>query len=720
MKNALVIVTIVLLTIGCASQAEQPSASAAAPNKSVEAARVTPAQPPELTVAKSEPAISASAEPRSYDGSKEPVESWNAPKVPGKLLHRWQYVSENSATLYWQSENPSTSYIEYGETSKYGLRTGTTTMPPREFFTGIFDRPYYTQFHRLRGLEPDKTYHYRIISMGRNGTKVFGQDQTLATKKIEGAIYFPAEDAESPYILDKSDVTYILTKDIRTGGTAIIYAGKGNVTIDLNGHTVTYNKFPSGEPVHGVQVKPWWKKNVKLVNGNIVQGWGKTAKSAPIRARAADGMEVAGIEATWIGPDCHGIDWREARNCFNHHNVFFDKGTKITNRHQGLDVVHGGVTSMYNLVRRARHRGLQGKVETAFNEIYMDTWATNARACSGLKPHDNKIFGTGYMVQGVAYGWGDDTEPKEIYNNHIELVGGEVSGRSREYGADKPYCNLAGLRVTMYDFKGENFNFHDNTVIIHGKYATKMRGIWLSPTMKTSNIVFKNNYIKTVAYDTTVLGGRDSHTSVSISGSSGEVGDQAPSVFEGNTFVSNICNVRFAESYGAGCNIHLLNNKFVRLPGRDDYRTAELGWWVCETFGNIFRDTTFGGGASFEDIVFKGGKEKLTGKDAEGSFGKLNARRDFTVEWTLSVTTAPGAQVRVKDTTGQDVFDGVTDAEGKLSVPLAQYKMIADGDKGAPARKEVFTPHTVTVTSDGKTVLKNVTMDAKKDIEFPL
>ena len=155
-----------------------------------------------------------------------PVESWNAPKVPGKLLYEWQYVSENSATLYWQSENPSTSYVEYGLTDKYGKKTPTTEMPPREFFKGTFDRPCYTQFHRLTGLEPEKTYHSRPGSMGMDGNTVVGNDQPLTTRKIANAIYFPAEGAKAPYVLEKSDVTYVLTGDITADGTAIIFKGR--------------------------------------------------------------------------------------------------------------------------------------------------------------------------------------------------------------------------------------------------------------------------------------------------------------------------------------------------------------------------------------------------------------------------------------------------------------------------------------------------------------
>ena len=133
----------------------------------------------------------------------------------------------------------------------------------------------------------------------------------------------------------------------------------------------------------------------------------------------------------------------------------------------------------------------------------------------------------GYIAIGVGYGWGDSLEPKEIHHNDIEMVARKITGRSKEYGDSS---NLSGLRVTMYRFRGENFNFHDNTVIIHGRHANQMRGIWISPTMKTKNIIFKNNYIKTIAYPTTQLGNRRGAASISIAGSPGKTPDQPPTI----------------------------------------------------------------------------------------------------------------------------------------------------------------------------------------------
>ena len=47
------------------------------------------------------------------------------------------------------------------------------------------------------------------------------------------------QQGAGPYILSSSDTTYILDTDVTVNGTAFVFGGK-DITLDLNGHTVTY------------------------------------------------------------------------------------------------------------------------------------------------------------------------------------------------------------------------------------------------------------------------------------------------------------------------------------------------------------------------------------------------------------------------------------------------------------------------------------------------
>jgi hypothetical protein len=139
---------------------------------------------------------------------------------------------------------------------------------------------------------------------------------------------------------------------------------------------------------------------------------------------------------------------------------------------------------------------------------------------------------------------------------------------------------------------------------------------------------------------------------------------------------------------------------------------------VLDSYGHEFLDSSFEGGAGYDKVKFAGGLEPLNAKDAEG-FGKYKAFRDFTVKWTLTLKAPAGSSVTVKDKNGKEVFTGKVDRAGSLDIPLAQYKQEATGDmKNGESRKIDYTPHTVSVTVDGRTMTRSVTMDRKWEIEI--
>jgi len=202
-------------------------------------------------------------------------------------------------------------------------------------------------------------------------------------------------------------------------------------------------------------------------------------------------------------------------------------------------------------------------------------------------------------------------------------------------------------------------------------------------------------------------------------------GKDAPVVlYKGNTFISNICNIRLAESYGSSGNQHFVDTTIVRVAGDPRYKTIRCGWWVIPTSGNVFVDTTFKGGGGLDVVSFEGGPWKLTGKDAR-THGHLKGERDFTVKWTLTITTAPGATITIKDKSGKEAFAGKAGGDGRASVVLSQYLHQGKGAKGegttpSDSEKILLTPHTVTAEKNGRASTKRITMDAKKELNLPL
>ena len=89
----------------------------------------------------------------------------------------FRHVSETSACIGWETNLPARSHVEYGPTAEYGSKTADE------------ERPFYMHVHYLKGLEPGKTYHYRLVSVDERGNRIAGPDATLTPRKIEGAIY---------------------------------------------------------------------------------------------------------------------------------------------------------------------------------------------------------------------------------------------------------------------------------------------------------------------------------------------------------------------------------------------------------------------------------------------------------------------------------------------------------------------------------------------------
>ncbi|HUU43668.1 MAG TPA: fibronectin type III domain-containing protein, partial [Planctomycetota bacterium] len=637
----------------------------------------------------------------------------------------WKHVSETSACVAWETNLPARGHVEYGETPACGK---STTADERHF---------YLHTHYLRDLKPDTVYHFRLVSVDERGNRVTSTDRTFRTVKLAGAIRIPDDVKGPPFTLDRAGAAYLVTRDIVCDASAFNVTAP-NVTLDLNGHTVTYNdkagamdevgggyiRYATSGPV-GMRIAYSGRPVKLLVNGEIRQGKGAASggaggmQSAPVCGGAID--EVAGMTFRYNGPQVSGVVGSTRREF--HHNVILDEGTKIINRHMGCSASRATAPDTHhNLVKRCRHRGFDGVGNAEFhhNEVYGDSWDTNAAGVMyygdrNVKCHGNRFFGRGYMFIGVAV-VSKDCRNIDVRENFIHLVGEEANLRSDEYGA---MCNMSGLRFTPYGGAADDILFEKNVISLVGRGGSKLRGLWACPTPTSRNVRWIGNTVKVVA---------DAETSenaqcVCVNGSAR--GTDAPVVlYEGNTFISNACNVRLAESYGASGNQRFVGNTLVRVGNDPRYHTVRCGWWVMPTTGNLFVDTTFKGGAGFDKVSFEGGPWKLSEKDAR-THGHLKGERDFTVQWTLTVTTVPGAKITIKDGKGEEVFTGAAGLDGKTTAVLSQYTQVGRGAKGEGAvpsdsEKISHTPHTVTVEKDGRTVTRTVDMTAKKELDVPL
>ncbi len=112
-----------------------------------------------------------------------------------------------------------------------------------------------------------------------------------------------------------------------------------------------------------------------------------------------------------------------------------------------------------------------------------------------------------------------------------------------------------------------------------------------------------------------------------------------------------------------------------------------------------------------DNVFITKGRDRGTGYGRARFIG--TGERGFSVGWTLTVQTAPGAAVTITDRAGKQVFAGEADAQGVVRAELLQFTQWPD-------KKAIHTPHTVTAAKDGETAKRQVEMNSLTSIELPL
>ncbi len=619
----------------------------------------------------------------------------------------WTHVSETSACVSWQTNLPARTFVEYGPTTRYEHKTRPS------------DQLQYTHLHYLRGLKPGATVYCRLMAVDEKGKRVCCKAMTLAPRPMPQAVRIPGKLPGPPFVLDKPNTTYLLTEDVAGAQTGFFLAASG-VTLDLGGHTVTYDAKRDTTSagacgVRGHKSRGIGLTGVTVTNGLIRRGSGGSATRkvydtlyTPVFFSKPSKLTLAGLTIRHHGCQVVGMVWliRGSGNDV-HHNVLTDAGTTLFNRHVGMDAITIRSTATrcrHNLIQRSRHRGVAvtSDNEVHGNEIYVDSHATNSygvmyytNRAGGRKLaiHHNRIFGTGYHPIGIGSGQG--YSDVEIHGNYIQMQGTSPKDRWRggQGGGDDPkqIHPVNGIRLQKC---GNRVHHHDNVIVVKGRgRGCSMRGLWLVPG-KTSgpDVTFRNNRVKLIAQDAHATG-----YAVSAGGVRG--GRPAPILLTGNMVITNLGHVQFGDNYSHGGRYTFRGNTFGKVGSDRRYKTIRFGWrgWKYGSSGHAFIATRFEGGAGYDSVSFDGGRTEPY---------------DFTVGWDLTVRAPPDARVVVKDRTGAAVFSADVSPSGRIVASLAEYRRTRKG-------KTRLTPHTLSVaTAEGATtrkvaVRRNMTIEVK-------
>lgn len=620
----------------------------------------------------------------------------------------WEYVSQSSASIGFSTNHLVVSWVEYGATGDYGERTPAS------------DGRYSKHLHHVTGLRPGKVCHYRVVLEGVDGQRVVSEDRVLTPVETEGAIWIPDDLAGPPYVLGLPNARYLVTEDIVAPRTAFEVTAAG-VTLDLGGHTVTYDQVPmtiSGnwsvyrkESSFGVVARS--ANDLTVVNGVLRQGAAQSAAHErnsigfnPIYGDRCSDFEMAGVELEYGGAQMVGLflHWPGGENEI-HHNVFRDRGWEILYRHGMGSRAMGSVGELaglevhHNLVARTRHMGFNG-ARVYDNEIHIDSYATNGYGLPALSHHRegyrNRIYGTGYHV--VGFGWGNGNH---WHDNLVHLVGQGPDFRYPEYGNQE---SLNGFRLTQYAGAKEELRgslVERNLVIIEGGgcsddgECTQARGLqYFSDPYVLDNLI-RDNVLSVVMAD-----GVTQAAALVTQGDPKRCGTEAPVRYLNNTLISNVMNVRMGDYYGAGCNHRFFDTRIVRVGDRADYRTFAFDT-RRPTNEQYFFDTVLEGGASYESVEF------------------LNPEQEMLVGWTVAVRVLDGKEavrgaiVRVRDGEGTVVQAGTTGPQGTWSAPVVAWSQRRAG-------RVERAPFTVEVMREDRTITRSLSLEGPVELEVRL
>ncbi len=156
--------------------------------------------------------------------------------------------------------------------------------------------------------------------------------------------------------------------------------------------------------------------------------------------------------------------------------------------------------------------------------------------------------------------------------------------------------------------------------------------------------------------------------------------------------------------YGAGENVTLYGNTFVKPAGAPEYVPVMLGWYKSPTKNIRFFSNKFKG---LEFVV------------AINDY-TTNYSSEYDVGWTLTVKTTPGAEVVVTDKDGKEAFRQKADEKGRAVTRLVQYCAKGKGQVVEAGKRVVKIEKTdvsaYTVKANGKE--KSVALTADAEVEL--
>ncbi len=532
-----------------------------------------------------------------------------------------------------------------------------------------------------------------------------------------------------PYYLDQAGTTYRLLEDVAVPGSAFVFAAN-NVTLDLNGHTVTFGMSP-GAYRYGVAVPPpyphanrvWAESDIRvwagatgavMKNGRVVQGAGRADSCGAVTLYAQNSVTITGLDILIFGDDTYAIRGEESSNCLIYSNTITDSTQVVTNRHQGraaidlLAMADGPVEIFNNTLHNCRQWGIRvgrRRPVTVWGHIYNNQINLNTIVVNGygvevysdlMEVYGNTIRATN--GRGIHL---DGSMSPRIHDNDIiatERSTGEYN-RAAAHGIKLENCNDADV--------------YGNTVLSYGVTDIadqQSLGSALSLSLGANTV----NHVHDNRFTALHLGGAafrlEDYGNYATPIELFEADPTAKITIENNVFSSNdrmFAAIAWLGPDGQpapGENIVLRGNTFLRNNGGVPTGRPEM-LVIGSNFSNlVFQDCTYGAGVDLHRFT-PGWPWML----CSWSVGWSGTARVVDPEGSA----VAGATVSAVDVSGTTVTSAITDASGSAPLALPMFSVSTSGEPYEHLDRVVeHNPYVLQATVGGSTVQATATPSA--------
>jgi hypothetical protein len=497
--------------------------------------------------------------------------------------------------------------------------------------------------------------------------------------------------------LGNSGATYSLQNDVTASGTCFTVTAN-NVTLHLNGHTVTYNTGNQGN-AHAISVTTGNSQGFAVSNGTLSEASGATASGAHVinMGLVVSGPTIHDITFTWSSDFSQAINTDYGNSgvpngAMIYNNTLNNNAAGSCGQVSCRDLLQSASIRLSNAIRSSNppqiygntiNGGPQGALEcdapgcivhdnvinpgnttvNDTNDFAIWCWAScNAYNNTIMTPLTGTSQGRGIQLSGVE----TSTNGANVHDNTVTVT---TRPNNAEYGG----CELGGTYGIQFDDNGKGGTAQNNnvTAVADQCWATALR---LTDTETTANVSQSNNY-KAIRKSSgsqacNYIGGSAKTACAHAVALASPLGFLSKNdTFQGDS------DVLFFDWDGAS-GVTFASPTFLKgttnpSPNFHTFVFRNGGTVV----GNIHvQDATFGSGTSATD----------TDLPAQGG---NNQAASLFIDWSQTITVnksgggaAAGATVTFTDTQGKS-YTGTANGSGVAVVVVPQFRL--NNDSGA-------------------------------------